>query len=75
MRHAILYLTLLLTKRTFLCLFFATALLTWPGSGYAAYWNVFNFEGESEVSAEFVTYATLSDMLNYTNRTGDFTPS
>jgi hypothetical protein len=52
-----------------------TAILVWPCSGYAAYWNVFNLEGESSISAEFVTYATLSDMLHDTNRTGDVAPS
>ena len=40
----------------------------------AAYWNVFNIEGESTVSAAIVTYATLADMLGDTNRTGVFTP-
>ena len=73
MRLAILYPKLSLAKRTFLA--FAVALLTWSGRGYAAYWNVFNIEGESQISAEFVTYATLSDMLNDTNRTGEILPS
>jgi hypothetical protein len=41
----------------------------------AAYWNVFNIEGESTVSADIVTYATLADMLDDTNRTGVFTPN
>jgi PEP-CTERM motif len=41
----------------------------------AAYWSVFNFEGESAVSADFVTYASLADMLADTNRTGTFTPN
>ncbi|WP_162914542.1 hypothetical protein, partial [Desertibaculum subflavum] len=40
----------------------------------AAYWNVFNVEGESALSAEFVTYATRLDMLNDENRTGTFVP-
>ena len=42
MRHAILCSMLFLAKKS---PFFAIALLTWPGSGYAAYWNVFNQEG------------------------------
>lgn len=40
----------------------------------AAYWNLFNIEGESTFSAEFVTYATLADMLNDENRQGVFVP-
>jgi len=38
----------------------------------AAYWNVFNIEGESSVVADIVTYATLGDMLADSNRTGVF---
>jgi len=40
------------------------------GSDGSTYWNVFNIEGESSASAATVTYATLSDMLTDTNRTG-----
>ncbi|MCU0986776.1 MAG: PEP-CTERM sorting domain-containing protein [Acetobacteraceae bacterium] len=40
----------------------------------ASYWNLFNIEGESTVSAEIVTYAAFIDMLNDTNRTGNFNP-
>jgi hypothetical protein len=40
----------------------------------ATYWNLFNQEGESAVSASYVTYATLADMLADTNRTGGFFP-
>ncbi len=39
------------------------------------YWSLFNFEGESTSDAIYVTYATLSDMLVDTNRTGQFVPS
>jgi len=53
----------------------AAVVLTCAGSAQAAYWNVFNIEGESVITADFVTYATLSDMLNDTNRTGLFTPN
>jgi len=49
-------------------------LLTVPAAR-AAYWNVFNIEGESDVSAAIVTYATLADMLGDMNRTGVFTPN
>ena len=45
------------------------------GSDGSAYWNVFNIEGESAVSAQIVTYATLADMLGDVNRTGVFTPN
>jgi len=44
------------------------------GSDGSLYWNVFNIEGESDISADFVTYATLSDMLLDQNRLGVFTP-
>jgi len=40
----------------------------------AAYWNLFNVEGESSLSAAFVTYASLSDMLNDTNRVSESNP-
>lgn len=48
--------------------------LAWDGAAQAAYWNVFNFEGENVASAVIVTEATLTDMLNDTNRTGTFNP-
>src|SRR6185295_5997632 len=44
------------------------------GSTGTSYWNVFNSEGESARSAQFATYASLTDMLADTNRTGVFTP-
>lgn len=44
------------------------------GTARAAYWNVFNFEGENQLASVIVTYATLTDMLNDTNRTGNFNP-
>jgi len=43
-------------------------------SAQATYWNVFNIEGESSVSAAIVTYGTLGDMLADTGRTGVFVP-
>ena len=44
------------------------------GSDGTTYWNVFNIEGESGLSAVIVTYATLADMVIDTNRTGSFNP-
>jgi hypothetical protein len=44
------------------------------GSDGTTYWNLFNREDDSAASAIFITYATLNDMLNDTNRTGRFTP-
>jgi len=44
------------------------------GSDGSTYWNTFNIEGESQVSAQFVTYASLNDMLNDENRLNVFTP-
>ena len=43
-----------------------------PSLASAVYWNVFNVEGESSLSAAFVTYATITDMATDTNRTGLF---
>ncbi|WP_132537958.1 PEP-CTERM sorting domain-containing protein [Plasticicumulans lactativorans] len=45
------------------------------GSDGTTYWNVFNIEGESALSAQIVTYAGLNDMLTDTNRLGVFTPN
>ena len=44
------------------------------GSDGTNYWNLFNAEGESAADAVFITYATLNDMLNDTNRTGSGVP-
>jgi len=44
------------------------------GSNGTTYWNLFNIEGESDLDAAFVTYATLADMLNDENRTGLYVP-
>ncbi|MEX1214501.1 PEP-CTERM sorting domain-containing protein, partial [Saccharospirillum sp.] len=44
------------------------------GSDGDAYWNLFNIEGESDFSAQYVTYNTLGDMLLDTNRLEVFTP-
>ncbi len=51
-----------------------TALLISPAA-HATYWNVFNIEGESSQSAQFVTYDSGADMLVDENRTGVFTPT
>ncbi len=52
------------------------ALSLWSAAGAEAatttYWNLFNTEGENTHDAVFVTYATLSDMLNDENRAGEF---
>ncbi len=56
----------------------AAAALAWTTNGSAAsavYWNVFNVEGESDLSADIVTYGALGDMLADQNRTGVFTPN
>ncbi|WP_326534347.1 PEP-CTERM sorting domain-containing protein [Pseudorhodoferax sp.] len=45
------------------------------GAAHATYWNVFNIEGERDVSAAIVTYATRADMLTDTNRVGLFEPN
>ncbi|WP_291299094.1 PEP-CTERM sorting domain-containing protein [Elioraea sp.] len=52
------------------------ASLSFAGAGgaKAAYWNLFNAEGESALSSVYVTYDTLTDMLTDSNRTGSFNP-
>jgi hypothetical protein len=55
-----------------ICVLTAALGLGLASTSDAAYWNVFNFEGESATPANFATYATLADMLADTNRTGEF---
>jgi hypothetical protein len=45
------------------------------GSNGSTYWSLFNVEGESSLSAQYVTYAALGDMLADSNRFGVFTPN
>jgi hypothetical protein len=45
------------------------------GSNGSNYWSLFNVEGESSLSAQYVTYGTLGDMLADSNRLGVFTPN
>ena len=53
----------------------AAALLgTGRAEASAVYWSLFNFEGESTVSAQYVTYASLANMLTDQNRLGVFDP-
>ena len=49
-------------------------LLVMPIAANATYWSLFNIEGESSISADYVTYSSLTDMLNDTNRLGVFDP-
>ena len=53
----------------------AVLAMTAGSTASATYWNLFNNEGENSVSAEFATYATLSDMLADQNRLGVFVPN
>jgi len=46
----------------------ALALASLTGSAHATYLSLFNEEGASDGIAAYVTYATLDDMLNDTNR-------
>ena len=50
-------------------------LLATGGVAQAAYWSLFNIEGESSLSAQYVTYGSLGDMLADSNRLGVFTPN
>ena len=45
------------------------------GSDGTNYSSLFNIEGESSLTAQYVTYATLTDMLGDTNRLGNFSPN
>jgi hypothetical protein len=45
------------------------------GSDGDLFWSLFNVEGESTLSAQYVTYAALGDMLSDSNRLGVFTPN
>ncbi len=45
-----------------------------PANATPVYWNLFNIEGESQVDSVYITYNSLNDMLNDTNRIGAFTP-
>ncbi len=58
-----------------LTLTLALGFMAMPMTAQATFWSLFNIEGESSVSANFVTYVTLADMLADTNRTGVFTPN
>ncbi len=44
------------------------------GSDGSMYWSLFNIEGETALTAQYVTYARLPDMLADTNRLGVFNP-
>jgi hypothetical protein len=54
------------------CVAAAVFLSAAAANGAAIYWNLFNIEGESSVNATYITYTTPADMLNDTNRTGNF---
>jgi hypothetical protein len=47
---------------------------TSPAQAGPVYWSLFNIEGENSLTANYVTYATLTDMLGDTNRLGVFVP-
>jgi len=53
----------------------AAAAMLPASAANAAYWNVFNIEGESALTAQLVTYSALNDMLTDTNRLGVFNPT
>lgn len=53
----------------------AAGLMVAPMGAQATYWSLFNVEGESSQTAQFVTYATLTDMLGDTNRLAVFNPT
>ncbi|WP_170841642.1 PEP-CTERM sorting domain-containing protein [Nitrosomonas aestuarii] len=51
-----------------------TVCMAMASTVHATYWSLFNIEGESTLSANYVTYASLNDMLTDTNRLGVFQP-
>ena len=53
----------------------AVALASLASPAYAAYWSLFNLEGESAQGSRYVTYSSLTDMLGDTNRVGIFDPN
>jgi hypothetical protein len=61
------------------CLFIVTGMSTLmlsavPAEATPVYWNLFNIEEENQQNAVYITYASLTDMLNDTNRAGSFIP-
>jgi hypothetical protein len=46
-----------------------------PAKAALVYWSLFNIEGENQQNSVYVTYTSLDDMLNDTNRTGSFIPN
>ena len=63
------------TRMRFNLIVAATAVLfSAPAVASSVYWSLFNIEGESAVSAQYVTYNTLMDMLLDTNRVSNIAP-
>lgn len=51
------------------------ALVSAPVTAAPLYWSLFNIEGESATSAQYVSYGSAADMFSDTNRLGIFTPN
>ena len=56
------------------CLLVAVILMPAVSLADTIYWSLFNVEGESDLGAQYVTYASLEDMLSDENRLGVFNP-
>lgn len=54
-----------------LCLIFSNGV----ANASVIYWNLYNLEGENTQDSVYITYDSLGDMLNDTNRTGNFNPN
>ncbi|PTN09419.1 PEP-CTERM sorting domain-containing protein [Nitrosomonas aestuarii] len=52
-----------------------TVFMAMASTVHATYWNLFNIEGESSISASYVTYGSLNDMLTDTNRLSNSQPN
>ena len=51
------------------------ALVSAPVTAAPLFWSLFNIEGESATSAQYVSYGSAADMFSDTNRLGIFTPN
>ena len=60
--------------RVFLAATMAFSAIGAPTMAATVYWSLFNIEGETAQGARYVTYSSLSDMLNDENRSGVFIP-
>jgi hypothetical protein len=56
-------------------IFAASLILCFPVMASTVYWSLFNIEGESALTSDYVTYSSLIDMMNDTNRVSTTSPN